>query len=278
MHYIYIITCLKNHKIYVGQTNDPHRRWSQHKSAAKHLNMEMVITRAMIKHQVENFTNELIMTCQTQDDIDFLEEVCIQQYDSRNPLKGYNVAIGGITSPRTPEILAKISASLQAYYQTHSGWNKGGTLTEEWRQKISESSMGKPGTNVGKTFDDEWRLSLSKSMAGRPLVSRQKFSKDIELEICRQYTEEEKSTYELGPQFGCQKNTITAVLKRNGVEIRQSNYIGHNNGKNLFTKEQELEICKIYEGGGISRSELARRYECGKTTMRDILLRGNVKL
>ena len=41
--------------------------------------------------------------------------------------------------------------------------------------------------------------------------------------------------------------------------------------------EQELEICKLYESG-LSRTEVARKMNCGKTTIKEILLRNNVKL
>lgn len=56
---------------------------------------------------------------------------------------------------------------------------------------------------------------------------------------------------------------------------RKSNYTGHNNGRNKFTLEQELEISKI---DNLFRSEIAKKLNCCKTTIRDILLRYNIKL
>lgn len=133
-------------------------------------------------------------------------------------------------------------------------------------------------TNGGKTFSDEWKTNMSKSAAGKPQISRRKFSSEVEKEICKLYLEQKMSAYALGKQFKCPRTTISDILKRNNIVIRKSNYTGHKNGRNIFTLDQEKEICKIYQVGNISRSELARQYGCGKTTIRDILLRHNIKL
>jgi group I intron endonuclease len=278
MHYLYKITNTENNKIYIGQTNNPSLRWSQHKSNAKYDRGNQIITRAITKYGADVFTFDVIATCLTQDDVDILEEQVIQQYDGRNKDKGYNVDIGGNTSPRTPEILAKISEALQKHYETHDGWLKGKTLSKEWKENISKAAMGKEGTNTGKTFNDEWVANISKSLAGRARKSKRRFSEEIEKEICRLYFEKEKSMYALGKQFNCQKTLISDILQRHNVKMRQSNYTGHSNGKNIFSLEQEMEICNKYLLGNVSRSELSRQYNCGKTTIRNILLKHNTKL
>src|SRR5271157_3263753 len=96
MHFIYKITNTINDKVYIGQTNNPSLRWSQHKSNAKYDRGRQVITRALLK------------------------------YGSRNPDIGYNVDKGGNVVPRSPEIAVKISQSLQKYYEINNNWNKGG--------------------------------------------------------------------------------------------------------------------------------------------------------
>ncbi len=278
MHYIYKITNTENKKIYIGQTNNPSLRWSQHKSNAKYDRGNQVITRAITKYGAEKFEFEVIATCLTQKDTDIAEEIIIAQYDSRNKSIGYNVDAGGNTTPRTPETGKKISDALNKFYETHESIMKGVPHSKEWNKKISISSMGKVGTNTGKKFDDEWRVKISKSQSGKEKKKKRRFSEEIEKEICRLYIEEEKSTYVLGKQFSCQRTTIADILRRNNIETRQSNYTGHSNSCNLFSLEQELEICKIYQEGNISRAELSRKFNCGKTTIRDILLRHNIKL
>lgn len=276
MFYIYRITNLINHKLYIGQTNDHLLRWSQHKSDAKYNSDKQVITRAISKYKPENFVFDVIATCITQNDTDETETVLIKQYESHiSTGKGYNVDMGGKSSPRTPEICQKISEGLNKFYETHEGWNKGGNLTQEWKDKVSKSHFGLPGANTGRTFDDQWKLNISKSSRGKECKTRRRFSKEIEQDICRLYTVENKSTYSLGKQFKCQRATITTILTRNDIKIRKSY---RNNGKNIFTIEQELEICKKYKEGNITRIALAKEFKCGKTTIRDVLLRNNVKL
>ena len=82
----------------------------------------------------------------------------------------------------------------------------------------------------------------------------------------------------LAKQFICQRTLIDDILQRYNIIKRQSNYTGHNNGRNLFTAEQELEICKTYVAGNVSITELSKQFGCGKTTTRNILLRNNIKL
>lgn len=275
MHYLYRITNIVNNKIYIGQTNNPNLRWSQHKSSAKYKKTSQIITRALTKYGANMFTFEVIATCISQSDTDATEETLIQQYDSRNLKKGYNVAAGGNIAHNTPEILAKISKSLKKYYKTHSGCNKGKTFSEKWKRNMSIAAMGKLGTNKGKHFPNDWKMKISSSLTNKPQLSKRRFSSETESEICRLYSEENKSTYFLGKQFNCQRSLIKDILLRNNIQIRQSNYTGHNNGRNIFSQEQELNICKLYESGKFSRRDLAKQFNCGKTTIRDVLLRNN---
>jgi len=278
MHYMYRITNTINQKVYIGQTNNPSLRWSQHKSSAKYNRGNQIITKALMKYGFDVFTFEVIATCLTQLDADATEEHLIRQYDSRNMQKGYNIAAGGNTTLRTPEMCLKLSDSLKKHYETHDGWLKGGTLSQEWKDNISKSSMGKKGTNIGKKFSNTWSINISKSLVGKDNKSKRRFSDEIEKEICILYEEKFYSTYKLGKQFNCQRSIIKSILQRNNVVIRKSNYTGHSNGKNIFSFEQEKEICKIYVSGIISIRKLSEQFNCGRTTIRDILLRHNVKL
>jgi group I intron endonuclease len=133
-------------------------------------------------------------------------------------------------------------------------------------------------TNLGKKFDDEHKLNMSQAAAGVPKLNKRKFSEEVELEICRLYVEEEMSTYALAKNFDCYRSVIQNILIRENISIRQSNYIGHFNGRNIFTLDQEKEICELYANESITRTALAKQFNCGKTTIRDILLRHNVKL
>lgn len=150
-------------------------------------------------------------------------------------------------------------------YKSHYGYN--------------DTAGGEGGnTNGGKTFSPEWKSNLSRSQSGKERKSIRKFSDEVEKEICRLYVEEEKSTYSLAKQFGCYSSLILSILDRNNIIKRESNYTGHDNGCNIFTNEQELEICKLYVDKKLSRMDIAKIYKCGKTTIRDVLLRNSIKL
>lgn len=167
MHFIYLITNLVNNKVYIGQTNDPALRWSQHKWTARNeATPVQVITRSIRKYGAEAFRFEVIATCRTQDDCNVTEELLISQYSSRDLQIGYNIDPGGKNGPRAPETLKKISASLQAHYAEHDSKRKGMTLSESHKKAISAASIGKAGTNTGKKFSAETRSKMSKARDG----------------------------------------------------------------------------------------------------------------
>jgi|ERR1035437_3653246 group I intron endonuclease len=278
MHYIYKITNIINQKIYIGQTNNPNLRWSQHKSNAKYSRGNQIITKAITKYGSNNFKFEVISTCLPQCDVDLTEEQIIGQYDSRNKIIGYNIDPGGNTSPRSPETSKKISDALIKFYESHDSPLKGIRHSEESKKKMSEIAIGKPGTNTGKTFSNEWAMNISKANAGKERKSRRRFSDEIEKEICGLYVKENKSMYSLGIQFDCYRSLIIAILDRHNIIRRESNYNNITNSKYTFTLEQEKEICDKYSAGDISRNKLSKQYNCGSTTIREILLRNNIKL
>lgn len=278
MHFIYKITNIFNNKIYIGQTNNPSLRWSQHKSNAKYNRGDQIITRAISKYGESNFTFEVIASCLNQHNADKSEEEIICQYDSRNLEKGYNVASGGNTTPRTCHIIKKISEALKNYYKYNFNHMKGKKLSEEWKSNISKASIGKPGTNFGKKFNNDWRLKISKSQAGKENKKLRRFDENTEKKICRLYVEEERSMYYLANSFNCQRSLINDILKRNNIPKRKTNYNSKLNAKNIFSIEEELKICEDYNSRIYSRNEIAKKFKCGKTTIRDILLRHNIKL
>lgn len=142
----------------------------------------------------------------------------------------------------------------------------------------NETLGGEGGnTNSGKQFHKEWRLKISKSHIGKSCILRRRFSDNVEKEICKLYIEENRSAYSLSKQFNCYRSTIYSLLKRNNISIRKSKYTGHSNKCNIFSLEQEAEICKIYIEQNVSRAELARKFGCSKNTIRNILTRHNIE-
>jgi len=72
-----------------------------------------------------------------------------------------------------------------------------------------------------------------------------------------------KSAYAIGKSYGVATETISRILERQGIEVRQIR-------ANLFSTERELEIVNLYDEGA-SHKELGRRFKCHASTIRNIL-------
>jgi group I intron endonuclease len=249
MHYIYLITNLISGKIYIGQTKDPNRRWRDHQTASRKKEKNQIISKAMNKYGCQNFIFDIIATCKNQEDADAVEEVIILQYNSRDLSIGYNLKAGGSSSKHSESSI----------------------------KKISQSSIGKPGTNTGKKFSDEWRIKISKSQIGKARKHKRKFSEEIEKEICRLYIEESKSAYFIAKKYDCHRSLINAILNRNNIAKRKTNYNKNIYKKYKFSPKQEQEMCDIYLSGNVSRADIAKKFKCNTNTITAILSRHNIK-
>ena len=99
---IYKITNLINNKIYIGQSIDCQRRWTEHKRSG-HINptfsksirdYNVPIHCAMRKYGIENFQFEIIEECASSQ-LNDKEQYWIKYYQSNNKEKGYNMTAGG---------------------------------------------------------------------------------------------------------------------------------------------------------------------------------------
>jgi group I intron endonuclease len=193
MHYLYKILCTINQKVYIGQTIDISKRWSQHRNEARKEEPSMIINRAMKKHGIENFTFEIIATTLNQENANNIETELVKQYESHiSTGKGYNVSLGGFNAPKTEEwkkavreswdshsqeeketIRKKMSESAKQRIIDYPNTNPvnygftGSDLTEESRKRMSESKKGCKGPNKGKKFSEEWRANLVSNHASK---------------------------------------------------------------------------------------------------------------
>ena len=93
MKAIYKIKNKINHKVYIGQSNDPNRRFREHCTKSEECNS--LIHRAIVKYGVENFELSILGWFE---DYNEKEKFYIQKYRSITPY-GYNIAIGGEDPP-----------------------------------------------------------------------------------------------------------------------------------------------------------------------------------
>lgn len=170
MYIIYLLTNKVNSKVYIGVTNNYTKRMREHRGTYNNY----LISKAIKKHGWNNFNSQILLETE---DAEFAYKVAessfIQQYQSNNPEKGYNLTEGGqgtlgfsptpetrqrmrekkLSKKLTPEHIQKISESAL-----------GRTFTKETKNKISNKLKGNKNFQ-GKTFTDEVKQILSEHKA-----------------------------------------------------------------------------------------------------------------
>lgn len=116
-------------KIYIGLTcQTPEGRWGRD----GHGYNTGYFRNAISKYGWDNILHEIVATDLSQEEAGSLEKALIQEYDARNPKKGYNLQAGG-----------------------ELGW-KGLNHTDEAKEKIRQSKLGVKNPMYGKKQSVEW--------------------------------------------------------------------------------------------------------------------------
>lgn len=135
---IYKLKNIVNSKIYVGQTcqtlQDRCRNGNGYAGCT-------YIHNAINFYGINNFYYEIITFCGTQEVANYLEQLFIDKYDSRNPEKGYNIALGGTNGTFTGR--KHTEKSIEKMKQAHKGlntWMVGRTNhhSEEHKKELSK--------------------------------------------------------------------------------------------------------------------------------------------
>lgn len=175
---IYITTNLINSKIYIGQSIHSNKNY---------LGSGVKLKKAIDKYGTENFKKEILLEVNTQEELDAAEIYFIKEYNSTDPIIGYNLNQGGQYESRTStklheETKRKISKSLTGY--KHSEKSK---LKMSKRSSGSNNGMYNKGEKVsgekngrynGNGTTDETRRKLSEAKKGITLSpeTREKIS------------------------------------------------------------------------------------------------------
>ena len=153
---IYKITNNINGKVYIGQSINIKERWNDHiKSLNRKDSHSILLQRAWNKYKQENFSFEILELC-SENELDNVEVKYIEFYDSIN--NGYNIEPGGNKNKRlSDETKKKIGDA-----------NRGRCHSEETRQKMSESRIGKNNGMYGKHHSEESKKKMSDAAKNRP--------------------------------------------------------------------------------------------------------------
>jgi hypothetical protein len=175
---VYLITNQINGKRYVGQTiQTMGARWSRHCSLSK-ANSGMPIVHAIQKYEKCNFIKEVLIECQSIEEMNYWEKYYIEQFNTLTP-NGYNVLPGGLNSLHTEETKKKIAdaqrgnknhnfgkiASLETKNKMSIG-HIGLKRSEDVRKACSERVSGGKHPMFGKCHTEESRNKISKSLKG----------------------------------------------------------------------------------------------------------------
>lgn len=233
---IYKITNLLNNKIYIGQTKNIKNRWSRHKSDAKlGKKYNSHLYEAMRKYGTNNFICEIIVQTQNIEDIDALEVICIQQYNSLNRTIGYNISAGGQTNKLvSAETREKLSKSLKGRISPMKGKN----LSQETKDLLSLANKGNT-YRLGVKVTDKTKQLLSNINKGK------KISED---------TLKKMSQSMIGKNAG----------DKNGMFGQKSIHA-------KLTQNQAIKIRHEYAVGDISMIDLSKKYNVSKKTIFNIL-------
>lgn len=153
----YTIYCHRNkynNKVYIGQTCRKYlnQRWGKNGEGYSY---NTHFWRAIQKYGWDNFEHTIIAKDLSKEEADELEKYYIQKYNSTDSEYGYNRSIGGqhIVTDAARE---KMSIA----HKGKPAWNKGKSISEETKQKISN-------TLTGSHLSEETRQKISKSNIGK---------------------------------------------------------------------------------------------------------------
>jgi hypothetical protein len=118
--FVYLILNHTNYKYYVGKTiSSDLRRYLRRKvnRALRGVGVGSVHLLDAIRHHGPEHFNiyPLVTGAKTDAELCFWERLLIERLDARNPLKGYNLCVGGLgnTSPQSSTTRAKIRATMK---------------------------------------------------------------------------------------------------------------------------------------------------------------------
>lgn len=173
---IYRITNLVNQKIYIGQSTDLKRRFSEYKNIKK---ASRLMERALNKYGTDNFKIEPILYCSLEN-LDIFERCFIHTFDTMDRDYGYNLESGGSLNKKHSSETKQLIREKR----------KKQIFTDETRQKLSDARKGEKHHFFGVKFSDEYRKKLRESHKGY------KYSEERKLQCS------ERMTGEKNPFFG----------------------------------------------------------------------------
>lgn len=155
---VYKITNIVNWKVYIGQSINLINRWKDHIHALNRNDSNCtLLQRAWNKYGQKSFSFEILELC-AEEQLDEIEIKYIEIYDALNPDKGYNIEPGGNKNKHLSE------ETKQRLRESHLGRRH----TEEAKRKMSESRTGEGNGMYGRHHTEEAKKKMSEAKKGKP--------------------------------------------------------------------------------------------------------------
>lgn len=196
--YIYSIIDHYNHKIYIGQSTNINE--------VKNYFGSGIIIKRISKTRKHHLQKIILGYCETKEELDEAERICIEHFKSNDKLYGYNLSEGGegnnywLGKKFSNEHKMKISISNKGKNNPNKGHYRGKKLnkihknkiknslighemSEKTKRKISETnkikSAGKLNGMYGKNHSNETKMKISESQKKRLRSKIKNESKNI---------------------------------------------------------------------------------------------------
>ena len=260
---IYLIENLLNHKKYVGQSNNPNRRFIEHKN---HQN-NYPIHNAIQKYGVNNF--KLTILEKNVENYNEREQYWIQYYNTLVP-NGYNLTIGGEDAPiRCGTDNPKTSHS-EKEIQEIKKLLKNTDMTFE---KIADLYHYKGASSIGFINEGIIWFDETEKYPIRQNKKSKKISKTQVLAIINMLQNTNKTQQEIAKIFNIQRSVITAINL--GTEYQQENITYPIRDKTVkYTKlsnKDVQEICNLLTNDShLSFTAIAKKYKTSIATITNI--------
>ena len=177
---IYQILNAINGKSYIGSAINIKKRWKEHIwELIRNAHYNKYLQRSWNKYGKDAFKFIVLLRCEKKDLL-YYEQIAIDKYKTAKNKNGYNLCptVGNTLGIKlSQEARNRISQTLKG----NIPWNKGIPCSEETKQKLSRALKGRPAWNVGTKLSEEGRLKLSIAHLGydMPEEQRKKISKTL---------------------------------------------------------------------------------------------------
>lgn len=168
--YVYLVRNRLNGKIYVGASTQ------EVEGSKNYFGSGVAIKNALKEFGKENFSKEILVECETVDELHEVERFWITELDSTNPLVGYNLKVvssdgnfGKQFSDETRKKMSENHADISGVNNPNFGKDMTGVNnpfygkhhTDSAKKKMSDAKKGSNHPFYGKQHADETRKKMS---------------------------------------------------------------------------------------------------------------------